>query len=342
MNYKYIDDEKYKKILTLCIDGDNSIPYSIHFCIFNINTEIYIEGNKTPIHNAGITDDYLDIPEIYNETYPFLQFIVEKKNGLFASNEYSFPTIEYKCPHIDSTTHPNSIISEYDEKDPLQIHFENECFEKLFNMFSDISEIHTKNLSISDFYKGFIKMDESQIYVLFDMSPLIHKLKSEYTLAIIDELVFKQKIYDVPVNKNIINFFKENNELRYIQSDNGNDYPFPFQLYMCKIENELTHYISKDSKDLYVPSEHSVFGSAYYFSNNPDNEMNTYKRFSCFIVKCVYDIRLKDDQLYYNDELIDEDKTKFNDIILSASSFYFHEKDIQYWGIKNNLHFTEL
>lgn len=342
MNYKYIENEKYSKLIQLCIDSDNT-PYSIHFCAYNINTQLYIEGNKTQ-QNDIIEDDYLDTYEIYNDVYPFLQFIVEKKPNSLGSNEYSLPTFEYTCPNIESISSIKSshMFSEDDEREPLQIHFENECFEKLFNMFTDISEIHTKNISISEFYKGFIKNEENQIHVLFDMSKLIDKLKPEYTLAIIDELVFKQKIYDTPVCKNIIRFFKKNNELRYIQTIDGYDYPFPFQLYMYKIENNSKYYISKDSNELYVPSEHSVLGSAYYFFNNLENiDMNNCKRFCCFIVKCVYDIHLKDDQIYYNGELIDEDRTAFNDIILGSSSIYFHENNRQHWGIKNNLHFTE-
>lgn len=343
MNYKYIEDDQYSKLINLCLDADDT-PYSIHFCVYNINTELYIEGNKyTP--DDIIDDDYLDVYELYNTIYPFLQFVVEKKSNSLGSLEYSFPTLEYICPNIESISSIKSthMVSEYDEREPLQIHFENECFEKLFNMFTDISEIHAKNISISEFYKGFIKKEgENQIVVLFDMSKLMHKLKPEYTLAIIDELVFKQKIYNTPVSKSIILFFKQNKELRYIQTIDGHDYPFPFQLYMYKIENNTNQYISKDYTELCVPSEHNVFGSAYYFFTHSEKiDTSVCKRFCCFIVKCVYDIQLKDGQIYYNGTLVDEDKTTFNDIILGASSFYFHENNIQYWGIKNNLHFTE-
>jgi len=71
MNYKYIEDEKYSKLINLCLDA-NDTPYSIHFCVYNINTELYIEGNKyTP--DDIIEDDYLDVYELYNTVYPFLQ-----------------------------------------------------------------------------------------------------------------------------------------------------------------------------------------------------------------------------------------------------------------------------
>lgn len=325
MNYKYIEDNQYSRLFPLYQENNKTNLYHIHFCMYNINTELYIEGNR-----ANIDDDYLDIPELYNAYYPFLQFVVEKKD----TNEYIFPTIDYVSPNIEE-------LSDDDERSPLQIHFENTCFQTIFNMFTDISEIHMQNIQLEQLYKGFITHDDNHIFVLFDIGSLIHQLKPSYTLAIIDELVFKQKIYDVSVSKLIIQFFKTNNELRYIKTVDGHDYPFPFQLYMLNIKKEET--VLKESRELIIPGEHNRLGLAYYFSTNPINatEMDC-KRFSCFIVKCLYDIVLKDSDLYYNDELIDDENTSFTDKLLAATTFYFHEKEVQYWGVKNVLHFCEI
>lgn len=326
MNYKYINEDEYSRFIKP--PETQNKKYQIYYCIYAINTQLYVEGT----YDSDESTDYLDIPELYNAKYPFLQFITEKSS----ENNYSFPKKEYECPNIED--------SDESDPDPLQIHFEKECFQTMFGMFTDISEIHSQNTSIQSLYKGFIE-EGDHLYVLFDMTTFIDKLNPSYKWAIIDELVFKQKIYDTPVHKDTILFFKKNPRLRYIQTIDSYEYPFPFQLYMYKIEtnNETeTKYktvLNDDPKNSdIIPSEHTHLGSAYYFSTDPINmPADKCKRYCCFIVKCIYDIVLQADQIVYEDLLID--KIQLEEKILSASTIYFHENNIQYWGIKNNTHF---
>lgn len=334
MNYKYINEDEYSRRFPFCKNSEKKNPkYQIHFCIYAINTQLYIEGMYG---SESESTDYLDIPELYNAKYPFLQFVTEKSTE--PNPQYSFPQKEYECPNIE-----NENDNDHDDTDPLQIHFEKECFQTVFGMFTDTSKIHLQNISIQSLYKGFIE-EGDHLYVLFDMSTFIHELKPLYTWAIIDELVFKQKIYDIPVHQDTIRFFKKNPQLRYIQTIDSYEYPFPFQLYMYKIENNeyKTVIRSSDPNNSYIiPSEHTHLGTAYYFTANPINiPADTCKRFCGFIVKCIYDIVIKEDQLFYEDLPID--KIKFEEKILNASTVYFHENGVQYWGIKNNTHFMEL
>jgi len=41
------------------------------------------------------------------------------------------------------------------------------------------------------------------------------------------------------------------------------------------------------------------------------------------------------------EEISDEEKKEHIVKILRASSFYFHENEVQLWGVKNILHFVE-
>lgn len=336
-SFKYIEDDQLSKNFIFCDLPENK-TLKIHFCLFSINTDCFIEG-KLNDSKENENEDYNDILSKYNESYPFLQFICHK-NG----EQYDFPSMDYECI-IPNTPHEvkggNSIVNEDIEDDSNksqeQIHFENECLKYCLSIFKDENSIHKNNIDLSTLYKGFLEGESSNLFVFIDISNFIHDIKEDYLFCIIDEILYKKKIYDSNINPIISNFFKKNRQLTKLHSFDNMLYPIPFQLYLCEYKDESYININKNNMNPYKTMEHSLFSRAYYFTSDYLNdEPYMLKRFSCFIVNCLY---VLDD---INTELTDEEeKQDIKNKSLGASTIYFHENEIQLWGIKNNLHFLE-
>jgi len=328
ITYKYIDDDQLNKMFGFCMNTQDT-TYNIHFAMFSINTKCFIEGTY---EESEYTEELSDIQSKYNERYPFLQFFMNKEDDM-----YSFPIIQYQCPVIKESTDFSQDNGEpiVEEKSQEQIHFETECFKYLFSILQDESQIHEQQLDISSLYKGFLEKDETNLFVFFDITSLISKLKPGFTIAIIDEIVYKKIIYSTPVNEIVTNFFKQNKQLCSIKTIDDKIYPFPFQLYSCKFTDEYEN-ISIESPEKYPSYEHSFFGIAYYFTTLPiiNSNVETLKRYACFIINGLY---IKGDI----NELQEEEREEYQKQILPASTIYFHENNLQLWGIKNISQFIE-
>jgi hypothetical protein len=324
-DYKYIDDDQLSKNFGFCMDTENK-TFKVYVAMFSINQSCFIEGEyEETEYTNDITDDQFK----YNTRYPFLQFYMETKPDM-----YSFPQMDYECPIINTPLEEDG-EPDSEEKPQEQTHFETECFKYLLSMFSDDNMIHTKNIDISKLYKGFMEYDDSTVFVFFDVSTLISEIKRELTLAIIDEIVYKKTIYSTPVDTVVSDFFKKNGQLCNIKTTENQVYPFPFQLYLCDFTDEYEN-IRIDNPQKYVAFEHPFFGIAYYFTTLPivNTDVSSLKRFSCFITNGLY---IKGDI----DSLEEEEKEKYQNQLITASSFYFHENLLQLWGIKNISHFIE-
>lgn len=364
-NYRYINDDELMKNFNICSNYTNK--FTTHFCIYSINTECYIEGNSSIEYNNM---DFHDTQYIYNNFQPFIQYILEKKNDSIFSNElYTFPKSEYNC-----NVFSNSETQEKEEveKTQEQIHFENFCLEFILSCFDKkfIDIIHTEKINIYNFYKGFIQDNDNpeDLYVFFDTTEIIKYLnKQKYTIAIIDEIVYKKLIYSTPINEIVTSFFNKNDFLTKIyllnEDDDGElEVLFPFQLYLCNYKDGVYSNVEKTVTPLNSPSktedddygltilniepfEHPFLGLAYFFSTFPINKYDTenLKRYSCFMVKELYlkkDINLvKEDIVNDEIETVEEDFTK--DDIIGASTVYFHENELQLWAIKNIIHFID-
>jgi len=328
ITYKYIDDDQLNKMFGFCMDTQDKM-YNVHFAMFSINTKCFVEGTY---EESEYTEELSDIQSKYNERYPFLQFIMKKED-----EAYSFPQMQYQCPSIKENTNFSQDSGELtsEEKSQEQIHFETECFKYLFSILQDESQIHEQQIDISLLYKGFLEKDESNLFVFFDITSLISKVKPDFTIAIIDEIVYKKIIYSTPVNELITDFFKQNKQLCSIKTLDDKLYPFPFQLYSCKFTDEYENILI-ENPEKYSSYEHSFLGIAYYFTTLPiiNSNVESLKRFACFIINGLY---IKGDI----DELQEEEKEEYQKQILPASTIYFHENNLQLWGIKNISQFIE-
>jgi hypothetical protein len=328
ITYKYIDDDQLNRMFGFCMNTQDTM-YNVHFAMFSINTKCFVEGTY---EESEYTEELSDIQSKYNERYPFLQFIMKKE-----AEVYSFPQMQYQCPSIKENTNFSQDSGELssEEKSQEQIHFETECFKYLFSILQDESQIHQQQIDISSLYKGFLEKDESNLFVFFDITSLISKLKPDFTIAIIDEIVYKKIIYSTPVNELITDFFKQNKQLCSIKTIDDKLYPFPFQLYSCKFTDEYENILI-ENPEKYSSYEHSFFGIAYYFTTLPiiNSNVESLKRYACFIINGLY---IKGDI----NELQEEEKEEYQKQILPASTIYFHENNLQLWGIKNISQFVE-
>jgi hypothetical protein len=142
-----------------------------------------------------------------------------------------------------------------------------------------------------------------------------------------DEILYKQKVFSIPISPNVTQFFKYNNHLQYVKNEKGEEYPLPYQLYICKSDYDNLSKTEFEQNEL-TTIEHPKLCNAFYFTSDPTNNVfiDNLQRFSCFIVKCLY---------------IEEDFSNANDeMILAASTIYFHENTVQFWCIKNITQFT--
>lgn len=332
----YIDDDYLSRNIDLC---SNNEKYNLHFCLYNINKDCFIEG-------VNEKDDD-EMFYFFNKYFPFLQFYMKNVN-----NMYQFPQLEFQCPVFNNNntnninnTNNNEITEEEEEdenyKSQSQIYFENECFKFLLSHFENTSILHSSPPDfLTKMYKGFKEFKDKEtntnhIFVFFDITSCIQYFKKEqHILGIIDEIVFKQKIRSIRINPLYYRFFKNNKKLLYLK--NGDTVlPFPFQLYMCK-KNQDNTLTNIQNGEIISTIEHEVFGPSYIFTTEPYGEnIENNIRISCFIIKSIY---------YLQDiaEKPIENNTKKEEDILYASTIYYHENGIQYWSIKNNNHFTIL
>jgi hypothetical protein len=365
----YIEDDYLSRNIDLCsIEGSNDDKFILHFCMFVINKECFIQGVNEKV------DDELFL--YYDKFFPFLQFYMKKIDGV-----YQFPQMDFKCavPN-EMAVVADEMVGGEDETPQSQVYFENECFRFLTTFFEDAGVIHSLPANyISTMYKGFKEFQQvadttKHIFVFYDITGCIQYFKKEErALAIIDEIVFNQKINKDAVNPIYFQFFKENKNLLYMKSGDTK-IPYPFQLYMCKkTENNEGTLTSVQVGDSIRTIEHNDFGPSYIFTAEPfgDNPV----RFSCFIIKSIYFLQdIAEEPVVFGESSTKEGKpveeTKevgesedgekgemegeeqtFEDInektpvkgkedFLYVPTIYYWENGVQYWCIRNNNHFT--
>jgi hypothetical protein len=341
--YKYVDDDQLSKTFAFCEIPENNI-LKIHFCLFSINTDCFIEGNfkqnKTEDEN-----DYGDgdIQTTYNETFPFLQFIVNKPDEY-----YDFPTMDYECivPNpthemkggFDEETGEANEIKTDNNKTQDVIHFENECFKQILSMLKDENSIHNNNILLSNLYKGFFEFQPKEIFVFVDVTSFRKDFKDDYITCVVDEVLYKRKIFGSEINPLICNLFCKNRQFTKIRNLENQEYPTPLQVFLCDHKDGEYINIHKTNENPYKTMEHSMFSRGYYFTGDYiGEEPILLKRFCCFIVNCLY---VPDDIITEMSD--EEEKQKIREKGVSASTIYFKENDIQLWAVKNILHFTEI
>ena len=313
--YHYINDRLTRNFGT-CMDYD-SPKYQIHFCIFSINQQCNVKGT----------------------VLPFLQFVFEKKTGVF-----TFPSIEFNCPNKQmSETNDNTRSDENDD-----VYFKNECIKKLL----DIYEIEAIDESMMEkIYKGFLEFDENNIFVVFDFThycipndnvcrTLTFKTETQntffsstevekYEWGIIDE-IRKKEIQKTPIENIVLDFFQKYRYMNEIKTNGLTLLPIPSSLYLCKYENGSYNPISEIIHTNYEKrSEHPNLGFFYFFSQTGT------KRYAVFSENNIVLDRSFE-------KMKEMDINEHNSILLNKSVFEYNENNQTIWCVKPDSLFCEL
>lgn len=352
--YTYIEPHELNKNFGFCMNSQSK-EFTIYFVLYEIKY-LFVEGVVDPNPLANYCQEKRK-PGVFissrltapNTFHPYLQFVVEKKEGRF-----SFPSTQYTCMQPPVQTVDNGGGGdETPDKSPDQIYFETACFKQVFDMFTDISIIHDENL---DIYQGFVEHTDSTVFAFFDISRLSKYIKPNYTVATVDEIFYRQKIYSTPIDPVISAFLEKN--VRFIDLISPEDQSllkFPFQLYLCKMENGQYANVVTTESTQFQAFDHPLLGYSNYFSTDPVTNENTDElvRFACFTCRVVYikkDIvtELSQEEREYYTQGVDNPNIVLApglptvENIHDASTLYFVENGLQLWSVKNILHFTEI
>jgi hypothetical protein len=313
--YVYLPD-KLPNMFGFCMKNPSANKYKIHLCIVKIDTEC--------IYN-------------YNEI-PFLKFIVSNQN-----NKYIFPNFEYDCSQINDNNNSNQEKPEQEENqeqetNPEQVYFENECFKHILELLKDKTDIHNID-NFKDAYQGFVEYSDTDIFAVFNITNMPIFFKPENIYAVIDELVYKKQVLQTPVEDIIPLFLKKFDNIMTLKNIDQKIIDPPLQVYLCNKRAGTKEWYNIPMDQLTIVDlefEHPFFRKCYYFSSSPLNEQNKdLPRYIIFINNCLYIMK--------DISKVDEKQTaEYIDKVLSSSSFYFHENNIQIWGLKDVLQFKPL
>lgn len=289
--------------------------------VFNGKQYHYLEDDKINQIFGMCTNDNINtfqihfcIYSIFGESYyPFINYIFENKSG-----NYTFPSISLSCPNTED----------------IDTYFKNECvkFVMDFLINTNITPEQLDNL-----YKGFIDENDN-IYVFFDVTNVDINIKENITTAIMDEIINKHLINNVPVSPIVYNLFYKYNYLIHLLDENGYKVDIPLLLYGCRNVNENIYApieYANISIDITGNSDisrinHPVIGNYYYFSSTPINQNNNdMQTFLVFIENCLYVLRdIELDNIENIQILNDNDEEK------EYSCVYFSENSLQLWCVK--------
>jgi len=238
--YSYLSDKILQQWFHFCSDTLSETPnlYKTRLCMYGLNESCTIDGQNV---------------------LPFLQFLMKPvlrdQDQDQEQEQFTFPSFDYECVNSfdyvygvssisydyrlrKSPNHGNIDENDDNNNDSQTTHFLNQCFTQILEIVNADSVIHAKNIKIDDLYKGFVEYEDI-IYVVFDCSQFIKTPIQNHTWAVIDELLYKRSIFGTMVDKTIVEFFEKHPFMSYIKNENSSDskeYDFPFQLYMCKLD----------------------------------------------------------------------------------------------------------
>lgn len=312
--YVYINDDLSRDIE---LHRDLNLEYNLSICIYKINHEL-----RTP----------------------FLEFYFEKKDGF-----YQFPETKITFNNIPENT-------------DIDTYFLDEC-SRLYNSKSDKP---TKN--IFEIYKGFVDVGNNNIIAVFENQgftqstinesvdvlekpPVLNNenIQDESIWVILDEIVIRKRILDIPIKDYIIDMFNEYKVLNNIKDSTNFPIEKPIILYQCNgtyknYENNYYNENENHNKSISLIDErieHEVFGNIYLFSVQPleyDN-LSKIKRYAAFINNTLY---MLNNTNLTKEELVG-DETEISKLPFKTyHCISFNEDGKEYWTINTNQLFVEL
>lgn len=300
---KYADEiSKDDEILATFDDEDNVSQLDNTENAFYYH---YLEDNFLDQHFSLCTCEmekymvYFCMYSVQMELNPFLKFILTTNN---VSGEYAFPFMEFACS----------------QNDDVDTYFKNECIKYVVDI---LNVDHLTPDQINYMYEGFIS-EGGTIFVVIDVGKLQFNLQSDYEYAIIDEIINYRAVKNVPIDKDVVNFFFNHNYMIHLSTIKDEPIQYPIVVYSLKHNDELTNvYYNDKHNDSVYKIAHPLIGDRYYFTSAPiNNDYTNIVRYGFFSHKSEY---------------IVPDITTLNkeDINIHDEPVYFHENGQQYWGL---------
>ena len=257
-NFYYLEDGDLDHDFGLCQNVKGS-SFSVYICGYTINE---------------------------NSLKPFLQFLMEKEAGYF-----TFPHFDFTCPeNIESES----------ENTPEHVYFQNKCIDQIMQLMD--LDGHSDENALNDIYKGFTKEeyeDETFIFAIFDFTGLTLKPIKEpiRTWAIMDEIINRHTVFELPIEEKVFRMFYNNPELLNLKDLQHLHIENPYLLYSCVQDNNVYKnvYHMKDQDFVSLLHErihHPFFGNFFVFSMLPfipkNDEIFEIKRFAGFVPNPMY------------------------------------------------------
>ena len=295
---------------------------------------------------------------LINETLPrpFLEFYFENSNGV-----YQFPTTDLnmvpflpiikkendtKINMTDIAVIPQGVGSEQvdqnehdDDDDEIDVEFFNQCsqfFQKITELSHDVA---------SQRYLGFIEKDDI-IYVFFDCSKLEGFGKMH--IGIIDEILNKKKIYELPIEQHIIDLFLSSPLITHIYHERGEEIPYPKSVNLCLSEGNGQYkntYYSDPLKSISIVNpkvEHPFFGSVYIFSTEPIIHGSTKGLVQGLVETFTETNPIKRFALFVDSAKMYKEITSVEQVDKRYVCYGFTEKSHELWAVKQVKLFVEL
>jgi hypothetical protein len=287
--------------------------------------------------------------------HPFIEylFILENSQMIFP-----FINIEFTGGEKDFKTHiMNETIIYLTETLSLYKHLNSRILKKMFKGFI-LKEINNENQELT--------------YELFMFFEYLHKfpklqLKNTQSFAIMDEILFLNKIQNIFILNDIVNIFKENAflcNIYVIENKQKRLIKPPSLMYLCCISQNQPDIIQYSLQNLHnVTNEDNIYflfnkhifhpffnRYMYIFSNfllsNSDQSTSTnHIRYVVFTnIQTMHNEYTESYLVKPINEINESQKTKYLNQISEqkTSTFYFKENDIQLWGIEYPNQFMNL
>ena len=216
--------------------GSSQKPHNLfNRCTFNYNITDYL---RTENINEYIESNNLQLVDIEvnvcayqvntSETVPFLQYILQKTNGLDPMQPEKLQFHSFQYPQGSNTF------------DPML-----QCEDMLAVMYVCYSKNGMGKCNY--IYKGFahdILSDPNNIYIFYDVSDYrieSHKLsrKNDLWLVLMDEMVNKRSSCNFTIDYNVSNFFLTHPEFIFLMDEFNNHIELPIVGYSAHIDKQL-------------------------------------------------------------------------------------------------------
>jgi hypothetical protein len=317
---EYLNDDPLSRQFSL--NRDYTKEYKLVLCLYNINTDL---------------------------DTPFLQFLFEKKNSKFQFpikdvNMWAIRELIESNKKIQPNNQDGDVSDDGNEDDENDIEFEfmNQCSQ----FYKEITGIGFDNSNKS--FKGFTQNENNEIFIIFDLTNMnIENLQSSQQWAIIDEIIYKNRILTQPILESHVANFVQNPMLLFLKYDNGEPVDIPISGHLCKetennesVDTEKSSYLnvyyegSQNTISIVNKKiEHPIFSETFLFTEEPINydNLDNIKRYAIFIKNSFYFLN-KDMEL----------KPMEDEIYRKFDCFSFYIKDKVYWSIENYDLFVEL